>query len=524
MTISFSSGPINNASSLFNSVEVRIRNTDAISQANVTVRFFNESTSPETLISSNSILINALSTESVSFNPVGFSSFLIEIEVSLVNRSDVITATAVQPTASLFIGSTFVEYERFLVVNPKQLQTIEYPESPQLNLFVPDTINCKGVVTGDVTLDGVPQCGISVSLSSNTTDVSFSPNPAITDLSGSFTTNIIIDSSRPTATALIQASAQVGNQPIQTVAVTNLFCGFIIYTANSQIPFGNNISVVDGLTNTVIETVTAGLIPNGIATDPFTKRVYVSNSNSLDISVLDGNTNTIIDTISIGESPGYLTLSTNTTPTKLYAPLFGSEEVSIIDTNTNEIVTTLSIGSGPRIPSTNQQTNRVYIPNINDNNITIIDGDTNTLVGTITVGNSPFGVTVLETTSPPKLYVTNSSDNNVSVVDLNTNMIITTIEVGMNPQSVRANQTTEFVYVGNFDDDTLSIIDANSDTVISTSTLGFNPVFIDINEQTNELFISFIPNLLGVFDADINQLKDLIIVGQGVNSVAILMC
>ncbi|WLR42103.1 hypothetical protein LC087_15225 [Bacillus carboniphilus] len=156
MTITFTSGPIDNTSLLINPVEVRIRNTDSANQASVTIRFVNESTSPETLVSSNSFLVNASSTESLSFNPVGISSFLIEIEVSLANRSDEVTATTVQPTATLFSGATFVEFERFLVSNPEQLQEIDYPETPQLNLFVPDSIGCDGTINGDVTLGGVP--------------------------------------------------------------------------------------------------------------------------------------------------------------------------------------------------------------------------------------------------------------------------------------------------------------------------------------------------------------------------------
>ena len=47
-----------------------------------------------------------------------------------------------------------------------------------------------------------------------------------------------------------------------------------IYVANET---SNNVSVIDGATNTVVATVTVGVAPSGVAVNPTTNRIYVAN-------------------------------------------------------------------------------------------------------------------------------------------------------------------------------------------------------------------------------------------------------
>ncbi|WLR42472.1 hypothetical protein LC087_17520 [Bacillus carboniphilus] len=160
MSILFTTGPIDNTKLDLSNIEVRIRNTDPSNNASVTIRFFNESLSPESLIDSDSFTIGPNSTESELYSAALLTSFLVEVEVSLTKRSDKTTATAVQPTITVLDDTNeLVQFIRLLVSNPKNLQNIDYPMTPQLNLFLPNTINCKSQIKGDVSIEGSSPSG-----------------------------------------------------------------------------------------------------------------------------------------------------------------------------------------------------------------------------------------------------------------------------------------------------------------------------------------------------------------------------
>ena len=62
------------------------------------------------------------------------------------------------------------------------------------------------------------------------------------------------------------------------------------------------VSVIDTLTNAVVDTITVGESPWGIAITPDGKRAYVANQSGT-ISVIDTSTNTVIDTIIDTDGP-----------------------------------------------------------------------------------------------------------------------------------------------------------------------------------------------------------------------------
>ena len=73
-----------------------------------------------------------------------------------------------------------------------------------------------------------------------------------------------------------------------------------INVANSV---SGTVSVISGLTNTVIATVPVGTNPEAIAADPDTNRVYAANYESATVSVISGQANTVTDTIPVGAYP-----------------------------------------------------------------------------------------------------------------------------------------------------------------------------------------------------------------------------
>jgi YVTN family beta-propeller protein len=81
--------------------------------------------------------------------------------------------------------------------------------------------------------------------------------------------------------------------------------------------------------------IPVGKTPVGIAVDPNTNRIYVSNSNNNTVSVIDGATNRVIgDPIPVGEGPRGIAVDPNTHLVYVTNP--GSNTVSVIDGATNK--------------------------------------------------------------------------------------------------------------------------------------------------------------------------------------------
>lgn len=65
----------------------------------------------------------------------------------------------------------------------------------------------------------------------------------------------------------------------------------------------NNVSVIDGGTNTTLAPVPVGNNPSGIDVDSLTNKIYVANVFGNSVSVISGFSNSVIDTVMVGSIP-----------------------------------------------------------------------------------------------------------------------------------------------------------------------------------------------------------------------------
>jgi YVTN family beta-propeller protein len=96
------------------------------------------------------------------------------------------------------------------------------------------------------------------------------------------------------------------------------------------------VSVIDPNTNTVVDTITVGSLPVGVAvspTGPEAGDIYVANEGSGNVSVIDPTTNTVVDTITVGTNPFALAVSpTGPEAGDIYvANQLGGQSVSVIE-------------------------------------------------------------------------------------------------------------------------------------------------------------------------------------------------
>ena len=154
------------------------------------------------------------------------------------------------------------------------------------------------------------------------------------------------------------------------------------------------------------------IYPSGLAVDPSTDTVYVSNEGGNSVSVIDGATKTVTATVAVGFQPGQVAVDPNTDT--VYVPNLGNGTVSVIGA-TNTVTDTVAVGSEPFGVDVDQSTDTAYVTNFADNTVSVIDGATNVVTATVAVGgDGSNGITVDPDTDTA--YVTNEYDGTASVI------------------------------------------------------------------------------------------------------------
>jgi large repetitive protein len=107
-------------------------------------------------------------------------------------------------------------------------------------------------------------------------------------------------------------------------------------------PTSNKVFVIDTTTNTIVGSpISTGVMPIGVAITPDGRYVYIANNGSNTVSVLDAVTDRVVNSVSVPAGP----IGVAVTPDGKYAfvtsAVFGSftgNTVSVINTATNTLV------------------------------------------------------------------------------------------------------------------------------------------------------------------------------------------
>ena len=256
----------------------------------------------------------------------------------------------------------------------------------------------------------------------------------------------------------------------------------------------------------VVATIPVGSFPHGVAVNPVTNRVYVTNSGGQasgypgnTVSVIDGATNTVLTTVTVGT--GAFGVAVNPTTNRIYVSNRSDDTVSVIDGVTNTLIGgPIAVGNQPEEIQVNPGTGRVYVANWNGSgaaSVTVIDGATSTVLTTVNLAglNGANGVALNRAAN--LVYVTTFGSDSLAVIDGVTNAWLTTVPAGDQPNGVKYDATTNRIYVANFGiPDTLTILNAAGYAVVATVNLkaagpwDYDPQGIAVNVFANKVYVA----------------------------------
>jgi YVTN family beta-propeller protein len=212
-----------------------------------------------------------------------------------------------------------------------------------------------------------------------------------------------------------------------------------VYIANA---FSNDVTVIEN--DAVIATIPTGESPWDVAVDEAADRVYVANAASGTagtVSVIDGATNTNIDTISGFTQPWGVIVIDGT----LYVADANANAVRKVDVSTGQITAQVSVGERPRGLAYDSSTGRLYVTNTEEESVSVIDLPAFQVVATIPVGLSPLEIAVNPVRQ--EAYVVNSLDDSLSVIDTAAEDVRASLKVGRQPWDVKVSADGFYIYV-----------------------------------------------------------------------------
>jgi DNA-binding beta-propeller fold protein YncE len=289
-----------------------------------------------------------------------------------------------------------------------------------------------------------------------------------------------------TVLAAAAVSAANAQSVVATVTLPNLPEGVAVNPLTNRVyvavpnfgaqPF-DYVTVINGKTNTIVKNIEIPPVALAIADDPFLASAYVGGSfddgsgvQHNEIAVVSTSANKLVKTISVSTTPGdgIEGLSVNPVTSRLYVANGSDNEIDVVKlagAHANTIVAKIALPGEPGGVAVNPLTNQVYAA-LFDGNVTVIDGATNTVTTTTPVGTSNAGVAVDYFTG--NVFATNQGDGSTqasTVGVLNAaGTFITNVGVGAVPIGIDVDQLTGLVFVANTQDGTVSVINGSTKT------------------------------------------------------------
>lgn len=289
--------------------------------------------------------------------------------------------------------------------------------------------NAQQLVT-DITLPGTPY-GIAVNPKTNRiyVNLSTSAGPAVGVIDGN-TNSIVATIPTPNGSSFIAVN-------FVTNRVYDLGCNFAVN------PPTCSVTVINGATNAVVATVpvagTNGIGAQGIAVNPATNEIYVSDDMNYELEVINGNT----------DATSYI----RTQNTEMLG--------LAIDFSTNEVVGAPSGGVLDVFSPSTHSLTRVPVGEINQD--VAVNSFTN------------------------RAYVTNNAGTTLGVVNLRNLAVVTNIDVGTAPNWVCADYLSNLVFVTTGDG---TVVVVNGRTNAVTGTVNAPSSYIDVNPATRLVYAS----------------------------------
>lgn len=190
--------------------------------------------------------------------------------------------------------------------------------------------------------------------------------------------------------------------------------------------FDNTVLVMtdSGSSSSVTKTIAVGSVPDYMAFNPVSPRLYVANSGGNTISVINTNTELVIATITVQDAPNYIAVSPG--GGKVFVSHgYGNNNICVIDTSNNTLSATIATGMleegypvSPGAMTVNPAATKLYVA-WGDQNSTITSFNISTYAKEKTASrltSDRYPLSMAMNSDGTKLYWTTKYSNKINIL------------------------------------------------------------------------------------------------------------
>ena len=262
----------------------------------------------------------------------------------------------------------------------------------------------------------------------------------------------------------------------------------------------------------VTATISVGVKPWAVVSDPKGGTAYVVNQGSGTVSAVKTMDNQLVATIRVGPMPvaaaidgvGHLWVVNN-----------GDDTISVVDVGRQSVVETIHVGHGPTGIAIGGAT--AIVTNFADNTASLVDVASHTVTATVPVGAHPCAVAADETHA----YVANNGDGTLSAVSLKDQTTTTVNGVGHTPYAIALDSAAHRAYVTDVSGDAVVVVDTVTHAVLSTAKVGRGPEGVAIDPGQRLGYVAVGNSAVVILDLSTGQTKGSVTVGASPAGVAV---
>lgn len=291
------------------------------------------------------------------------------------------------------------------------------------------------------------------------------------------------------------AAALVASLPAVATAA-----GFEVYVTNEH---SGDVTVIDGSTFKVVQTIAVGKRPRGIHASPDGKSVYIALSGTPieGPPQLDANGNPIFERDKDDDDEDKSDKA--------------ADGIGVVEVGSRKFVKKIPVGSDPEEFDISADGKHLYVSNEDVKTASSLDISNGRVEKIVSLSQEPEGVAI----SPDgkRLWVTCETGGEVYVIDIATFKVIGHVKIGPRPRSVAFLQEGKIAIVPSESDGNLYAIDTATIKVVKTIALpkGSRPMRVKVSPDGSKLYASTGRGAsVAVLDAKTYAVLNTITVGQ----------
>ncbi len=269
----------------------------------------------------------------------------------------------------------------------------------------------------------------------------------------------------------------------------------------------------------------------GVAVNPFSNRVYISNIHSSNIAVVDGKNEEFVGTIKLTDKECHIftEICFNPVNEQLYVIAGYLNRVWVVDSRTEKVTDNYEMGPYPYGLTSDSITGKTYVALGGDSALAVLDSD-NRLLTKIPVKPWPYPVAVdpqrhraYVVSQMANMALYRGYDNPVgypsgvlNIIDTRRDMVIGEVKVERRSCGVAVNPDSGLVYVANRVDESVLVIDPEKKKIVKRLKTQCGPWGMCIYPEKKKLYVI---NWMGEWYDTLGQPTTVTVIDTGLNEV-----